>query len=98
MKKIKLEDIEKKVPFDVPDGYFEMLTKDIQDKVASPKRNWAQIPQVRWAMAGSLSLVLALLIIFYPTTSSPTVDDLLSDISEQDLVAYLDFVACNCCM
>ena len=91
MKQIKLDDIEKKVPFEVPEDYFEQLTSLIQDKVyEKPKRQWIPTGQMKWAVYGILALILVAIVLFYPNTPSPTSQDLLAEVSDQDLLEYLD--------
>jgi len=91
MKKIKLEDIDKKTPFSVPDGFFAELTNDIQARVAEkPKKQWVPAPQLKWVLAGSFALVIGLAVIFRPSTAQLSVDDMLAQVSEKDLIDYLD--------
>ena len=88
MKKIRLEDIPKKPPFRVPDKYFLELTQDIQARIA--KKQWVPSGQLKWALAGSLVIALLFLIILKPSSNQLTAEDLLAQVSEQDLIDYLD--------
>lgn len=91
MKKIRLEDIDKKAPFTVPEGFFDELTQDIQARVAEkPKRQWIPVGQLKWALAGFFVLVIASIFIFRPAVDQLNVHDLLAQVSEQDLMDYLD--------
>jgi len=92
MKRIKLDDIDKKAPFEVPEGYFDQLTLEIQSKV-TPKQgpNWILLPQVRWALSGSFIILLVSVILLFPKSDTPTADQLLAEISDEDLIEYIDF-------
>ena len=91
MKKIKLDNIDKKHPFSVPDGFFAELTNDIQSRVTEkPKRQWIPAGQLKWVLAGSLMLALIFVVIFRPSPAQISIEDMLAEVSEQDLLAYLD--------
>lgn len=92
MKKIKLDDISKKTPFEVPEGYFDQLMVDIQDKVTQQeKRRWVSLPQVRLALAGSFVAILVLVMVFFPQNSTaPSAEQLLAEVSDEELMEYLD--------
>ena len=87
----KLEDIPKKMLFEVPEGYFDKLPGVIQARV-SEKR-----PESAWAGFGSFAVKFALPVIaviaagvFY--LSSPvtvSAEELLAGIDSEQLVAYL---------
>ncbi|MCP4456663.1 MAG: hypothetical protein GY816_01345 [Cytophagales bacterium] len=92
MKKIRLEDIDKKTPFSVPDEFFSELTQNIQTRVSEKsKRQWVPVGQLKWALAGSLVLAVVFISILRTPSSQLSVEDLLAQVSEQDLVDYLDF-------
>ena len=92
MSKIRLEDIDKKVPYSAPEGYFDQLTSQIQDKIKEkPKRQWIPAGQVRWALAGAFSLFLIAMIVFYPGGSALSAEELLAEVSDEALIEYLDF-------
>jgi hypothetical protein len=57
--KFKIEDIEKKENFLVPDGYFEILPYQIQKKIQKEKTStWFAQPSFKIAFAASVGLVL----------------------------------------
>ncbi len=91
MKKFNIDDLEKKTPFIVPEGYFSNLKVDIQDRVTeSPKREWIPARQLKWALAGTFVLLTAAILIFRPTTAELSPEDILAQVSEEDLLEYLD--------
>lgn len=93
MKPFKLEDIEKKEqPFIVPEGYFEALPMQVQGRVSAKESNsWARTPAFKLAlsMATMLAIVVAGLF-FFAQSDSP--EELLADISHEELLAYFDLV------
>lgn len=86
--KYKLDDIDKKVTFHVPDGYFEELPLRIQKRMEVESQPLRSIPSWSLALASCVVIVIASLIIFGRSENSA--EELLAEISEQDLVAYLD--------
>ena len=92
MKPIKLSDLDNKVPFKVPDGYFDELTTSIQDRIHhKPKHVWMPHGQLQWSVIGaSLALLVTLSWMFWPK-NEVSAEQLLAQVSEQDLIAYLDF-------
>ena len=92
MKRMKLEDLNKKVPFQVPDGYFDQLTVDIQSKIKEkPLRQWSPSPRLRWAaVAAAMVVLIGTIWIFNQPAQPVTAADLLADVNEQALLDYLD--------
>lgn len=92
MKPIKLSDIDKKVPFTVPEGYFDGLTASIQDRIhKKPEHAWLPQGQLRWSMIAASVAILASVVWFFWPKQDLTPEQLLAQVSEQDLIAYLDF-------
>jgi len=90
MDKIRLENIDKKTPFSVPDEFFAELTKDIQARIIEkPKRRWMPAPQMNWVLAGTFAFVIGLIFIFKPSAQL-SAEELLAQVNEQDLMNYLD--------
>ncbi len=91
--RIKLDDIEKKIPYEVPDDYFLNLTADIQSKI-STKSKIEIIP--KWALR--LAFVPALLLMVFigykvydsNDVSIPQSEILLANIPDEDIISYLD--------
>ncbi|MEP5611540.1 MAG: hypothetical protein ABJP45_04790 [Cyclobacteriaceae bacterium] len=92
MKPIKLDDIDKKSqPFSVPDGYFEDLPMKIQSRISEEKKSsWVKMPAVRLAFAVAAMLTVVMSIVF--VNQSVTPEDLLADIPEEELLAYIDML------
>jgi hypothetical protein len=89
----RLEDIPKKQPFTVPDGYFDDLPMRIQARIQAPQT------QPFWATNWGLSLKLAIpvltigvvAILFWKTpTSSSDPFAKLDTIPSEQLLAYLE--------
>lgn len=92
MKKIKLDDLSKKVPFEVPEGYFDALTRDIQARITEEKPTLEWLPKLQWAMVATAAMVIVAVIWFWPgAPAAPTAEELLAEVPEQDLMAYLDW-------
>lgn len=89
--KHKLDDIDKKEVFKVPDGYFEDLPMQIQKRITeTPKRQTLRIPS--WSLALAASILLLLTFIFIFPNNNPTAEELLAEISQDEIVAYLDLI------
>lgn len=87
--KYKLDDIDKKQSFKVPEGYFEDLPLRIQTKIQKKKKHsQVLLPSWRFAFAAS---ILVILVAYFIADQTPTsVERLLADIPQDDLIAYLD--------
>ncbi len=92
MKPIKLDDIEKNSkPFSVPEGYFDDLPMKIQSRIQEEKKEvWIKRPVFRLAMAMAAMLVIVMSIVFMNQSAGP--EDLLADIPEEELLAYVDMM------
>ena len=88
----KLEDIPKKHPFKVPDGYFDSLPGIIQARVADKSKVEEAKPYFRYALQYALPVVvLAIVAVIYLFPSNPQdVDTMLASVSTEELVAYLE--------
>lgn len=88
MKK-KLENIDKQVNFQVPEGYFENLPLQIQKRIDQEKNRSAtySIPSWSLAMAAMLAAILSFVFYFNDTTSST--EALLASVPEEDIISYL---------
>lgn len=95
--KIRLEDLERNVPFEVPDGYFDKLPSVIMSRLpATPERQpLDRQPLVSWSwqrslgLAGALSLIVALVWFTYPQQQGPLGSERLSQVSDDAILEYL---------
>ena len=85
----KLEDIEKKQIFEVPDGYFEKLPLRIQERVSkkSTSFRWLRSSAFRIAMPVAAALVVA--VVWFNPFNKPTIEQELASIDETELLAFL---------
>ena len=86
----RLDDIEKRIDFQVPEGYFEDLPMKIQKRIEleKPKRSSLRVPSWSMAMAASVLLILGFFLIWNENETS--VEDLLAEIPEEELMAYVE--------
>ncbi len=91
MKKINLNELDRKQPFKAPDGYFEELPSIIQSKaVDSDKRTqpW-EMPVIRWVAVPAMIIAIVIFSIL-PNDENNNPDQLLAEVSTEELVAYLE--------
>ncbi len=88
--KYKLDDIDKKTDFKVPEGYFEDLPMRIQKRIEEEQtaKSTFKLPVWSFAMAASVALIVTFFFVF--SGNENTAEQLLAEISEEDLIAYLD--------
>jgi hypothetical protein len=84
----KLEDLSRNNIFKVPDGYFEKLPAIIQSRVATPERKVWLTPFLKMAMPGAIIVLLVTIWITSPSGNS--IEEQLSEIKTEELLAYLD--------
>lgn len=87
----KLEDIPKKEIFNVPDGYFDKLPGIIQARVAKPQKESS--PALGFALRYAVPTVVLMVvgIVWYNQSHKVVnVDQLISSIQTEDLVAYIN--------
>ncbi|GHB59533.1 hypothetical protein [Persicitalea jodogahamensis] len=91
-KKIRLEDLERKVPFEVPDGYFDKLPSIVMSRLpATPEPQ----PLISWSwqrslgLAAALSLIVALVWFSYPQQQGSLGSERLSQVSDDAILEYL---------
>lgn len=90
--KYKLDDIDKKSSFNMPEGYFEYLPLKIQERIDSEGSPQSSLlPSWSLAMAASFIVILSSVFLF-KNNSEPAAEDLLAEVSQAELVAYLDLV------
>jgi len=88
--KYKLDDIDKKQGFKVPEGYFEDLPMKIQKRIEQEKPATRRLTIPQWGLALAASLALVFTFVFVLPDDGPSAEDLLATISEEELIAYLD--------
>ena len=88
--KHRIDDMDKKIDFKVPDGYFENLPLKIQQRIEIEKKEAKTftLPTWSYALAASALLIMAFVILFQ--NPSPSAEKLLAEVSEEALIAYLD--------
>ena len=88
--KYKLDDIEKKKVFDVPEGYFEDLPMKIQKRIESESTSKMAIAWPKWSVALAASLPLIAVFLFVIPSNDVNAEDLLASVTQEELIAYLD--------
>ena len=87
--KYKLDDIDKKEQFKVPDGYFEDLPMRIQKRI-QVETPVSRSKRTVWSLAMAASLLIIITYIFMIPDSNPSAEELLAEVSQEELIAYLD--------
>lgn len=84
----KLEDIPKKNIFEVPEGYFEKLPGIIQTRVAKPEPTHWFVPSLKFALP--ILAFVAVGIFWFNSQTDKSIEEQLSGIQTEQLIAYLD--------
>jgi hypothetical protein len=90
---MKLEDIEKKEIFKVPDGYFDALPSKIQNRIDAQNPKLESSFVFRYKLQYVLPVIIFLVIgIFWLEERNRPKDaeNLIASIATEDLIAYLD--------
>ncbi len=90
MNKIDLNKDKIKAPFRAPDGYFEGLTSRIQEKISVPQQEPLPYFRWKWALAPAMLFMIALVVYFYPNDTVVNVDQMLADVTDDQIEAYLE--------
>jgi hypothetical protein len=88
----KLEKLSKKSPFTVPEGYFDKLPLVIQAKLEATRPVKSDHQYFRFAMQYALPvlvMVVLFILVFNPSTSD-SVEQILSTVSTEQLLTYLE--------
>jgi len=89
--KYKLDDIEKKSGYKVPEGYFEELPLKIQQRIQSESTQSKTLKVPSWSLAMAASVVIILTSVFLLFQGKDNAaEELLAEVPEEDLIAYLD--------
>lgn len=95
MKRIKLDDIERKTPFNVADDYFEQLPMRVQKRIHEHVHENDHQFTISWSwkrtvLAGMAAGVLAVLIwVTYPEKQKSLGEETLSQVSDEEIIKYL---------
>ncbi|MEQ8879476.1 MAG: hypothetical protein RLQ12_07595 [Cyclobacteriaceae bacterium] len=90
MSKIDLHKDKIRAPFKAPDAYFEELTSNIQERISVPSQDPRTVFQWKWALAPAMVLIVALAFYFYPNGSEFDMDQMLADVTDDQIEAYLE--------
>ena len=91
--KIDIEHLKKeKEIFEVPDGYFDKLTSNIQARIqeeSTPESSTVRIPRLAW-VTPVIVVAIAAVFWFYPGSDPASANEMLAEIPTEELLAYLD--------
>ena len=87
--KYKLEDIDKKEVFKVPEGYFEDLPMKIQQRINDGQKTKKSVIPA-WSLAFATVILLLVTFVFILPNGDQSAEELLAEISQEEIVAYLD--------
>lgn len=98
-KRIRLDDLDRKHPFKVPENYFDALSDQIMERVGQQaleettevrplRRWWSSVTSV--AVAASIVLIAALIWITLPEKQGPLAPDSLMAVSDEAILEYLE--------
>ena len=96
MKNFNLDEHKKiEPPFEVPEGYFNKLNKEILSKTihAPIEKQSKQVWFTPFNMAAAAAITLLIVASVFTITDSqmePSVEELLSEVSHEDILHYLD--------
>lgn len=91
---MKLEDIDKKNIFEVPDRYFDTLPMKVQERLPQKIRIF-RMPALKYAAAALVPTTLVILLFVFPgVLRNGTVEDgaeaILAQIDSKDVMAYIE--------
>ena len=86
----KLDDIEKKLNMKVPEGYFEELPMRIQKRIEMEQSSSTSFKIPSWSLAMAASIVVIIGFIFFWDGNNTSVEELLAEIPEEELMAYVE--------
>ena len=80
----------KENPFTAPEGYFQQLDQRIHHRITSPSKPLAwQGKALRLAAASFVILLTGWY--FLPATKAASAEEILAEISEEELASYIEF-------
>lgn len=89
---MKLEEIEKKNIFEVPEGYFDALPMAIQKRVESKVQRTSSLPSFAFSFKYAFPLLfvtIATVFIYKSYFESASTENLIESVNTETLVAYL---------
>ncbi|NJN25507.1 MAG: hypothetical protein HC819_05860 [Cyclobacteriaceae bacterium] len=91
---MKLDDIHKKNIFDVPDRYFDQLPGQIQKRITKKENLYTSVVRNGyWPRLAIPALGLVLVLIFFANPgkyqSVESIEVMLAEVSDEDVIAYL---------
>jgi hypothetical protein len=89
---MKLEEIEKKNIFEVPEGYFDALPMAIQKRIENKEQKTFSLPSFSFSFEYAFPLLfvtIATVFIYKSYYSSTSTTNLLEGVNTETLVAYL---------
>lgn len=95
MKRIKLEDLERKLPYAEPGDYFEKLPSVIQSRIYEQVSEKESAFTVSWswkrtALLGAAASVVGILLwVTYPQKQLSLGEETLSQVSDDEIIMYL---------
>lgn len=95
MKRIKLDDLERRSPFREPEGYFEKLPSVIQARIYDRVTEKENSFSVSWswkrtALLGAAASVVGILLwVTYPQKQLSLGEETLSQVSDEEIITYL---------
>ena len=91
MKKVKLDEIRKiETPFRVPEGYFDSLEHQIQERVSNRQPS-VTVPVIRWSLIPALLVIIISGVLVVNNLQPDPVDEqsLLADLTNEEILTYL---------
>jgi len=95
MKRIKLDDLERKLPFREPEEYFEKLPSTVQTRIYEQIAEKETSFTVSWSwkrtalLGAAASVVGVLLWVTYPQKQLSLGEETLSQVSDAEIITYL---------
>ncbi len=95
MKRIKLEDLETKLPYREPEGYFERFPSMVQTRIYEKTAEKENSFTVSWswkrtALLGAAASVVGILLwVTYPQKQLSLGEETLSQVTDDEIITYL---------
>jgi hexokinase len=95
MNKIKLDNTSQRLPYKVPDGYFDTLQTRIQTRIEAPQET-DDVLRISWSwrrtlMVGMAASIIGVLFwITYPAQQTSVGEGALSQVSDESILNYIE--------